>query len=706
MRSAIIATTCSLLLIAALGAAPASARPAIQSEPVPLGPFVASDLGTLHDMGLPAVHYENGEITGVAAETTRSIAWVGMGGRVVALDTSGAEPRAVGRSPVLPGTIEWLAPVNGFVLAVLAQPERSAWLVDGRDPTWPRAVRRLALNGEVHAVTADRDHAALVVGDDVLRLDVSDPAAPIRTGRWALGPGQGSKILGLVIDAGRVAVLVPNRILVADLHGTDASFVVHSGLDVPFKAMSLAGDRLFVIIADLVVRVFDIDNENRLTFAHDITLEAPSGPSRPTRIESIAADGDHLAVLVYWAGRPHQVHRFESREGVEPWVELGTAPIQSHYAAPRSVSIVRPEHAATYVLVGSVLDVQVVAWLDKGQPIGAARGTWSTQRLPTISLLAQGDRLAVASQSVLEIEDARNPDQLRRLSSRNARALSGSAARSGSGLWLIDRLWIPSDSGLLSLDVAAGASASLDVVLREASGGTLLRHGDYLLQSWEGQLLFIDIADPGNPTLAHRMSLPARWANLLAIVDGILWVLDLGNAGGTALPSPPRILGIDLALPLSPSIVTSFPLPRGSTLLGTMVHSRLIAIVTETNRLARLSIIDVGDPLRPVVRGNIEFETDLRSPPSRPLVQHVTHEDHTVVVSLTNGRVLWIDVSVPDIPDVVHEARSPEPLTRLHPGRGTHWTTGQRGGLFGLRPHDRPFIPSSRLYLPFALGDG
>jgi hypothetical protein len=208
--------------------------------------------------GLRLVAQEGGSASAVAVDRATGLAWLAVGPRVLALDIAGEEVRVVGRSEILPGPLAAIA-VDGGRVVVQASPRAGEpvelWVIDGRDPSWPRRVAALrsgappqsplAVGGSVLAfgVTGElqivdlRDLARPVMaprlpgtggvaggawiedgtafalfGDILVRVDVTDPVHPRQSLLWPLPLATG----GMAVP---IHAFGPGRLAVADEEG-------------------------------------------------------------------------------------------------------------------------------------------------------------------------------------------------------------------------------------------------------------------------------------------------------------------------------------------------------------------------------------------------------------------------------------------------------------------------------------------------------
>lgn len=124
-----------------------------------------------------------GRIAAIAAD--QSIAYVGVGPRVVALDLSDPmTPIEIGRSAPLPGVVQDLALGDGVIYVAA---EDAGVHVLNRIPAIMSPMAHVPTAGAARRLSLSNGWLYVAEGEGLCILDVSEPAAPIKAGHTALG---------------------------------------------------------------------------------------------------------------------------------------------------------------------------------------------------------------------------------------------------------------------------------------------------------------------------------------------------------------------------------------------------------------------------------------------------------------------------------------------------------------------------------------
>ena len=208
----------------------------------------------------------------VAIEAGRPLAWRGVGPRVVAIDLSAEPPRTIGRSEVLPASVSRVVAADGWVVAAHVPEGRSPeslWLLDGRDPAWPRRVSELPMAEWVPGGwVVSGDVLAIGLVEAVQLVDLRDPTRPRFAQR--LTRRAGAAVYGLTFEGGRLHVIWDDELVTIDPSDPDDARVEHV-LILPSRGDAAAP---FESVSDgRTLAVLD-----RLRSVHLIRLADPSGP--------------------------------------------------------------------------------------------------------------------------------------------------------------------------------------------------------------------------------------------------------------------------------------------------------------------------------------------------------------------------------------------------------------------------------------------
>ncbi len=258
-RRAVVLHACSLclLLFATLLPWPAAAAPrraSTQAEPAQqLPPPADREDPTYAGSNLEWVGQIGGSYS--AAEIIGDVAYIGVGTRLMTLDTSGGIYTELD-SVMLPGVVSAISVAGGR--AYVATDTREVWAVDIGRPRRLRILGGVALPSHIMQLAAARDSVYVASGDGVHLLNFATPERPVLIFTDPRYAGSDIRLTDeylLVRDGNGIAILqLPKSSTGETL--TLAGSVPLYGYPTAF---STSGDRLYVVAKD-VLYIVDISN--------------------------------------------------------------------------------------------------------------------------------------------------------------------------------------------------------------------------------------------------------------------------------------------------------------------------------------------------------------------------------------------------------------------------------------------------------------
>ena len=702
----VLALFLASMVVAARGHLPASAQEHT------LGPAAPSEFALWPRDGLELLTHLGGVQHGLAYELKRPILWIAAGPRVEALAVEGERIRRVGRTPVFPGLVKALAVGDGVVLAAYGGARPGLMLVDGRDPTWPRSVRRLRIDGPVDAMAILGREAILAVGDELLSLDFSDIDDPGETERTRIRQlDDGARVVEVAIDGRRHAVLLSDgTVLLRDVRSDD-----------PFKTFtSIEEDGTWSTL---------ILGEGRLIvgeggYQQPILGYALDAPQRePWRIPSdakhsthtIRVVGDRLLFLTY----DYALYRATLRHVRMPTVDGpgGEEPTPSGPAIDLgrvrtagislSLALAAKEGSPAILLVNGELRAIPPEALLGHRPLDTP-----TLRDPLDTVVAMSGRpgwLAIAGRgAVVELWNVRRPGAPHVVGRWRA-----PPDRSGSPTWVHDLAW----EGSILWVCLAGRLVALDVsdprrpvqrFRRPANGDDRIA----ISGSWiwlAGQEWWLRLPVTPNGSL-RAMEVP--WTGLVTAMtatEDTLWIATIPSRAATTTT---ELWKASLDEHGDVRQLTRHEIPQRVDAVAAFANHLVALIRGGATTADHLQIYDASDPQGLVPLGEI----DLDAPPfsgsaGRPDIAIEARGNEVLVAYNTIG-LLRIDLSHPRFPDESGRLTIPG-LPTSSPGvntmslywdRDMAWVGSGWAGVVGARLSPLALDPAGRLFLPRLAG--
>ncbi len=689
-----------IALAIALATAAATATVHAQSEPTVdalLGPPIASDLAAIRARSPEIVSYTGGRVMALAAERTRPIAWVVQGSRVVAFDVSGYEPRERGRTPVLPDPLLGLAADAGLVLAwSKGFAPGDAWLIDGRDPSWPRDVRPLTLGGPVRAAVMDGRTAVLVVGDEVVVLDAGDMRRPTIVARAPLPEGVRDEGTPLVASQdGWIAVAAGDRAYVGRIADEGAIRWAAYHQRGRIDQIEVAGDRLFILVEQLRIQIVDLKAGG---YRLEQSVVFTQGDHIILRLTSFVASERQLVV------REAGVIRVMDRVGgPDPWVERAIPHLRTDVNWLQRTA----EAADELRLIG--LGDGLELFRVPVSPIGALRavlrrtGSRRPAHGPQYATAPRDDVLITSGDHelrVLDVSRAASPRLRATVETDVVGAISWDIV--GRIDWIGDRVWLHDRDEKVVFDVAEldqpRRLGSVPHYLRappNSPGGLVAALGPFAVVVDRREMV---VLDQSSVTVLHsevsRTELPGYSLRLAGVSGDTVWFVGSAQSRLTGL-----IVAVDAGRPEQPRVLSTTPIaPLASA--ATLVADRWLAMISvPVPTSAVLTIIDTRAEGGPRAVGQLEFESAVDARASLRAMPHAYGSD--VLLTLDDRRVVHVDLSVPAFPDEERTYWLPEPGQWPSRVGDTMWFAGKFGGLMGIQLDGALFEPATWLSLPF-----
>jgi hypothetical protein len=556
--------------------------------------------------------------------------YVSMGPRLVIFDVSiPSRPTLVGQSAPQPGNLFYLAVANGH--AYVATNQGGLRILHVGDPTNPVDVGFYPVAGPVPRVAVAGQYAYLTTREELLVLDVSNPANLVEVGRTA---ARGAVRLAV---AGRYAYLAGSGLQIVDVSDPNSPRTVGSANVGRTKAVAVDSHYAYLITDAGHVLAVDVANPANPTAARpegeglgQLTDIAVAGryayvaaverlfivdltdPVRPTRVGAVSTQpgqADRTVVVGDYAYVGTDYGGLRIVDVADP-----TSPVEiAAYHAPSQYPLdIAAAGGYAYVADGTN-GLHIVDVSDPTHPraVGLYYRPLSADRVAVVGqyayVLFRGLGSERASLRVLDVRDAAQPREVTAL----ALEMTDDLAVVGS------HVYVATANGLRVLDVSDPAhptevgayrpppteeppdnlpvdrSARLAVAGRYAyiAFATSIRGGRSLqiLESSSG-LRVLDVADPTRPTEVGVYH--TAWTVLaLALVGPYAYMMTRGS-GGTDYSRGIRVL--DVSDPAHPTPVEFVPMATGSSSSRMVVAGRYAYLTA-----GGLRVLDVSDPLRP-----------------------------------------------------------------------------------------------------------
>ncbi|MCP5523486.1 MAG: hypothetical protein H7A46_18265 [Verrucomicrobiales bacterium] len=587
--------------------------------------------------------------------------------------------------------------------------------------SWPEFPSSAAV-----AVAVESDTVYLLMPNNgLVSCDITDPAAPGFTGYLGLPDDGRSGEGALCLSGDRLYVTGALDLWVVDV--SDPADLRLEGHAVIENGLGAYGPRRCVPAGDYLLIGGSEDWLGMGFQVWDV-----SGPAQPVPASTLAlsgaADVAVVGSLAYVAGTP-RAHVVDLSDPLHP----GT-PVKLAYL-PRTIEAVAANETTAFMAAGDsgvVVDDHGLYVLDlTADPIQPPIIAHVDQPVPATCMALQGDLLFISSSEnglqIWDVQDRANPVLLGSLQ-ENLR-VSDMVLREDTA-FLCTREW-----GLVLADVSNPAQPTVRSMLPIPHGwlGRFMSTRDGLLCVADDRSDVLHLVDMSNPTEPRHLSTLLRPApelsglGLVQMDDKRLWAVGSSNA-----PESAQLWTWDITTPTSPVLLGSIPLPVGdldyavagdllfdpdaegffnildtsdfpnveslsATDLGARVTSFFVreraggerlAILTTTDP-ARLRILDITDPGRPVERGAL----DVPVPTVWSWVSVVEGNDDFCLVFSDQG--MSVDISDPDAPRMIGEVALPRHL--LVEGSGRYAAAGAGGStceVFDLRDLANPVVVS------------
>lgn len=628
-----------------------------------------------------------GEPAEVAVEG--DTAWVGVGRRLVAVDISRpTDPRAVDRTPPLPGLPRDIAVVDGFVFVALE--EDGVYVLDGANlhrPDWLVAHIDAPLDGlgtsPIQVVTAG-DVLYVSGGKTVTIADIADPAHPIVTARHETAAGRQVRAMTARGDRVYLALSQDPRsrtyglsiIDVADRHRPASLGRLELADGIGGRGALAALDDVVLMGGSSGLSVVDVSDPRRLRLTDklldmSVHVFAPH-PDRGALLYALRTPGQGLtAVQLVDFSDPSMPLVLATEWHELTAVELAASP-KHLLLTDRSIGLTVVD-AATLTRSGSMPNT-VVRHVDRDGATGAAI-VWGDA--PARNRLVTFDpRVPEEAEALAEVPG---------LGDAVALDVEGAYAyvlSTGAGLRVVDLGGlsdprIVSESGYFGSPSALAVSGAAACVLDPAQGLTVL-----------------DVTEPLSVTVAGLIT-TTRQAVDVTIGGSTAWVAD-----GTTL------VAVDVGASRRPTVlarhqvtvqVPGYPEPQPALLSALAASDGLLFAVSRYGN--DLVVFDVTEPTQLSELGHLsgtgyEGVRDIVVDGGRALLvgpRYGGSPDFTFS-NLSGGRLTLVDVSDPTAPSQLAVQPVRSWLMGAAMGDGIVWLAGGAGGVtaHGYRPEGAP----------------
>jgi len=602
-----------------------------------LAPFTPTPL--LPGMTLELVGQVGGESDALAIQG--AYAYLGVGLRLAVVEiTELSNPQIVGQSEILGGLVQSVALAGDY--AYVATGDGGVQVIDVADPTGPRRVGTLDLDGAANDVAVVGNYAYVATGDSCMLganassictgnlrvVDISSPARPREVGRadtegWPYSLAITGKFAYLVASDGTnlvgglrvIEVSQPETPrLAGSLDTEDANGVA---LDVARNYAYIAGDSLWVI---------DISN-----------------PNTPHKISSLGAFMSSVDIAV--AGNYAYVVN-ESCEFGKCFSSLQAVDVTDP-ATPHQAQSQSSQAGASGMGVGrGIVLLDGLAYLvqDKGLEIRDVSKPGDWERIGYLEAVGPVSKLVVADDHVY--------------------------AAAGQ----------PGQESLHIIDVQDPTQPINMGHCEECAGlvnGMAVGDGYAYLGVWEGGLRILDIRDLAHPRLVGHLAIGE---------PGGAGIFDLALGKGFVIITMEihSLRVVEVIDPAQPREVSSLSLPVLSyapiALAGEYAHV-LTALCGEAGCEERLQLIDLSDPTKPRLMGNLEV-LDARVLAVADNYAYVASELCDDTYSSCSQELWLIDVTDPKLPRLVSKltlAKGARDIRDLAVSEGYAYLLGSSG---------------------------
>ena len=597
-----------------------------------------------------------------------------------------------------------MAAGDGVALAIDLAARPGLWLVDGRDPAWPRALRRLELGGTPLAIAIDGRQAVVATDSELVDLDLSDPTAPAVLGREAIWASRApAPVVAAALDGPRAALLLEGGlVLLRDrARGEPLGQVQETTPVSGFPFLVLTGEGFVVGHSHDALRAFARTDDAFRERWH-VDRDSSNPPLR------VGIDGERVTVLRVMGGGRFRVRldRYVAPTGPQPRsprLEPEAPPLlldTARLVAPLHLSVdlaTRPGRPDVLLHEG-FLRVLPPASVESARVLETP-ALWPRAEA-VVALAGRDDLLAVAGRlGQVDLMDVSAPDSPHVIGRWQSAVDPENPPDVRAMTWHRDRLWILLNHGMVTLDVTMPSRPRVTHTWSLGDHAMMTRHGHRLWVASETLWTGIDLR-----TGRKISSVPAPWTFpvlAMASTSRHVWVATSTNAGGTRLRAFEPLSGEALD-PWPPR-----PLPgRFAAMHGLSRH--LVALLRSPTAGAPdvLQVLDASDPADPRAVGSLDI--GLRSGGAH--VPAVLAAGDAAFVAFPSLGLLEIDLSVPEFPD----ERGRIPIAPLHAaasdGLVLHerpdgvWVGGWWSGLLGVRRGPWLDEVRGRLYLP-AIGE-
>ncbi len=490
-------------------------------------------------------------------------------------------------------------------LAYVGEDQHGLQILDVSNPAAPIRVGGYEGSGYAHRVQVVGNLAYVSDSQEpfnvpnsptsLLILDVSDPTAPVRVGRFDM-----SDVACGVEVVGSLAYVAESH---AGLHILDvsdpASPVRVGGFDIASDLCDLqvVGNHAYVLGWDGVLQILDVSA---------ITAPVWLGEYAAANADAVQVVGD-LAYLAQGStgleiidvsdpATPVRLGGLDTAGGATGVDVVGSVAYVSDGGS--GLQIVNVSSAASPVLLGRYEPGAVQAVQVTGNTAYVAAGSAGLQILDVtnpmaITLLSTFDTVDFAldvriAGNLAYVADGSGGLQILDVSDPRAPTFVGAYAESASSVEVVGNRVYMINGGLDILDVSDPASPvrlggydppGMLSSLREVE---IVGQLAYAVDRY-GKLQILDVSDPASPVVVGQYDGGASWANDVDIVDNLAYFLDANN-----------LMILDVSNPAAPTLVGQC---GAESAIGIKVIGNLAYLLNYTGRL---NVFDVSNPASPV----------------------------------------------------------------------------------------------------------
>ena len=703
-RAAGFALAC---LLGAVGLWPSAARPVRASGPV-VGAPLAGDMTAWSAGRLRALSQRGGRLGAVAMDPIRPVAWVGVGPRVVALSVPGQGARVLGRSPALPGLVTALAAGEGFVLAMVeaAPAPATAWLVDGRDPAWPRDARPVEGTAPVRHVAASGARGLVATADALLLLDPTDVDAPATAGRLTLGTAARSLggVRRVALDD-QLAIVAGERQLAVVDFSTPAAPRIASTIEEPgIEELALDEGVLALLDGSRLARLYDLRDPEQPQSRSEVA------PGTVGWTAALALHGNELYTL---DRGPSLLLR---RSAIAPGA-TATARKSSRHLATTSSSTLSTDAAIGLAvgeggaaLLGGLPELLMLTPEQLRLSEGALDDPWRPIPSGARGLHLDRGRLLLSTGfgDAWQLDAAGSRPAAPPLGWRVPSAQADEELSIRDGMLFDGHWWLAARYAVHVVDASDRRAPEPRAYLPLRGVHAFGRVGEYLVahDSTKAALAFYAPGPEGWRAPVGQLPVPPMIVSDYWTEDATLWV-----AGRVPSSASGLLLAVDAGDPRQPQLLSSLALR--SELLAVAKLGDHVAVLAGTaavpGTLDELAVIDARDPRATRLLGSVEvghphvtrFVRGVAIPLHRG---DLTIDGEHVLVAHPERGLVWFDLSIPDFPTEVDALAIPGGATTIASDGPRHWIGTLHGGLVLVAPSESDGAVHRRLWLPYALG--